>query len=233
MRMTESYYFTGDRYADAILTKLVDYLEKIGYTIDKGKGSFEKFYDDANLEKFVEFVFDEFPMTVDTPNTDFDVEWSWNEFLDSKDGKIAREWIEDNPKEIDSAYFLDDLDKAFIAETVADVKLVVNEFCTKNEYGKKLSKKDKQCLIDTINDADIGEFENGYTWGADEFTYILMTDHDGEHEYKDINDALKRYTKYAQEGQLIASWIADYNDNDVFVLYGVDLEEIAKKALEL
>ena len=124
MRMTESYYFTGDRYADAILTKLVDYLEKIGYTIDKGKGSFEKFYDDANLEKFVEFVFDEFPMTVDTPNTDFDVEWSWNEFLDSKDGKIAREWIEDNPKEIDSAYFLDDLDKAFIAETVADVKLM-------------------------------------------------------------------------------------------------------------
>ena len=227
MRLTESNYFTGDRYADSILTKLTDYLEDLGYVIT----DYETFYDSADLEKFVGFVFDEFPMTVDTPNADYDVKWSWEEFLDSKEGKSAKQWIEDNPKEIDSAYFYDDLDKATIAETMDFIEKPIEEFCKSNSIGKQLSKKDKQCLIDTISNAEIGEFENGYTWGADEYTKIIMTDHDGEHDYYAIAKEMNNRSKYAKDGMLIDTWYAYYNDVEVLVLYGIDLEELAKKAI--
>lgn len=225
--ITERYTVTGDRYADQILTLLIEYVEdKYSMSIDK----FDPFYNGCNLEKFVEFVYENFPMTVDTPNAEYDVEWAWEEFINSKDGKVAKEWISDNAV-IDSSYFLDDLDKATIAETQDFVKEAVDEFCSKNPIGKKLSAKDKKVLITTVEEADIGEFTNGYKWSADEFTEIIMTDHDGEHEYKDISKGESEYLKYARDGKLVASWITEFKDEEVAVLYAVDLEEIAKNAL--
>lgn len=223
----ERYTVTGDRYADQILTLLIEYVEdKYAMSIDK----FDPFYNGCDLDKFVELVYEEFPMTVDTPNAEYDVEWAWEKFINSKDGKKAVEWIADN-EVIDSAYFLDDLDKATIAETQDFVEEAVDEFCSKNAVGKKLSKADKKILIDTIKDADIGKFTNGYSWSADEFTAIEMTDHDGEHNYNDIRKGENDYLKYAKDGLLVASWITDFKDEEVAVLYSVDLEEIAKNAL--
>lgn len=227
MKLNERYTVTGDRYADQILTQLIEYVEdKYSMSIDK----FDPFYYGCNLEKFVEFVFDEFPMTVDTPNAEYDVEWAWNEFLNSKEGKVAEEWISENAV-IDSAYFYDDLDKATIAETMDFIEKPIEEFAKNNSVGKKLSKKDVQCLIDTISEAEIGEFENGYTWSADEFDEILMTDHDGEHNYDDIRKEMNNYMKYAKDGKLLATWYTDFKNEEVLVLYCINLEELAKIAL--
>lgn len=234
MRLNERYYFTGDRYADAILTQLLDYLEKEKniHINEFEKGAFAKWYDEANLEKFVELVYDEFPLTMDTPNVDYDVEWSWNEFLDSKEGKQAKEWLENYSPVYENGLFLEILDKETIAETMDFITKPVEEFCKNNPIGKKLSKKDKDCIIETIREAEIGEFENGYTWGADEFTNIEMTDHDGEHNYSDVRNEMDKYMKYAKDGKLLATWYTDwFDDTEVFVLYSIDLEELAKNAL--
>ena len=226
-------FFTGDEYADYILTKLIYWLEDHEniYLNEFEKGVYVKFYDEANLEKFVELVFDAYPLAVDTPNIDYDIEWCWNEFLHSSAGRYAKAWLEDYSPIIESAYFLDDLDKPTIAETMDFIERPMEEFFTKNPIGKKLSKHDKQVMINAIENADIGEFNNGYTWGADEFTEIIMTDHDGEHDYNAIRKEKNDYMKYAKDGKLISTWYADFNGEEVLVLYSVDLEEIGKNAL--
>ena len=132
-------FFTGDEYADYILTKLIYWLEDHEniYLNEFEKGVYVKFYDEANLEKFVELVFDAYPLAVDTPNIDYDIEWCWNEFLHSSAGRYAKAWLENYSPIIESAYFLDDLDKPTIAETMDFIERPMEEFFTKNPIGKK------------------------------------------------------------------------------------------------
>ena len=227
MKLSENYIITGERYADAVLSKLIGFIEsKYNISIDK----FDPFYYGCNLEKYVELVYREFPLCMDTPNCPYDVEYCWNEFLNSKYGKSAEQWIKEHTF-IDSAYFYDDLDKETIAETMDFVKDWVKEFASKNPIGKKLSSADVKCIIDTINNAEIGTFENGYAWGADEFVEIIMNDHDGSHNYNDVMKEENKFNKYIKEGKLLGEWFTSFNDEEVVVLYCIDLESLAKHAL--
>ena len=215
MKIIESRnYFTGDRYADQILTVLTNYLEdKQNIIID----DYEVFYDEAGLEKYVEFIFNEFPLSVDTPNFEYDAEWAWNAFLETKAGQKALEWIENYSPVIKSIYLLDELDDNVIADT--------------NPLGKKLKVSDRKEIVKAL-EGEMGEFKNGYTWNPSEYVSILMSNHDGEHTYEDIRKEMNNYKKYAQNGELIGTWYTDYNDVEVLVLYSIDLEEIAKLALQ-
>ena len=227
----DNIFFTGDSYADQILTKLVYWLEdNTDIQLNEfEKGVYVKFYDECNLEKFVELVFDEYPLAVDTPNFDYDIEYCWNEFI--RKDRQAKEWVENFTPVIESSTFLDDLDAPTIAETIDGCEYVIDEFCSKNPIGKKLKAHDKKVMVDTIDNAEIGEFSNGYTWSADEFTDIVMTDYDGEHNRSDVFKEMNNYLKYAKNGKLVQTWVTDYEDFEVCVLYSIDLEEIAKNAL--
>ena len=178
MRLKERYTITGDRYADQILTYLIDFLEKkYKISIDK----FDPFYEECNLEKFVEFVFDEFPMTVNTPNAEYDVEWAWEEFINSKDGRNAEEWVEKQTETYETAIINEYLDNDLIAETLSDLGDIGKTF---KEYfkicndAKELSVKDKNEIIVAFKEGVLGELSNGFTFNPSEYCDVVCAIND-------------------------------------------------------
>lgn len=223
--------FTGDRYVDTVITNLMEWLSDNGKISDE---DYWKFYDENDLSKYVEIVFEEFPITVDTPNAYYDVKYCWNKFIDTREGRGADDWLDEYNPVVDSAYLLDDLNNDVISDLLDryTIETAVEEFCKSNPYGKKLSKKDRQTIVDAISDADVGEFENGYSFTASEFAGIEMTDHDGEHTYADVSNADLRFRQYAKDGKLTGTWFTDsYKDTSIYALIFIDLEELAKKAM--
>lgn len=178
MRMSERYIVTGDRYADQILTYLIDFLEKkYKISIDK----FDSFYEECNLEKFVELIFNEFPMTVYTPNAEYDVEWAWEEFINSKDGRNAEEWVEKQTETYETAIINEYLDNDLIAETLGDLGDIGKTF---KEYfkicddAKELSVKDKNEIIVAFKEGVLGELSNGFTFNPSEYCDVVCAIND-------------------------------------------------------
>jgi hypothetical protein len=227
------YKFTNDDYINQVLNYWLEwYNEKNHIDFAPSDEQLDEMFLELGFDELAEIIFTEFPLCADTPNCDFDAEYCWNEFLRTEKGKKAAEWLEEHHT-IDSEYFLDELDKSVIAETVVDTENIIDTFCKNNPYGKQMSEADRKVLIDAIENGEIGEFENGKAFGADEYAYIEMTNYDGEHNYEDLRREENKYLDYAaKKGKLIGSWITDYNDIEVYVLYSVDLEDIAKLSLK-
>ena len=223
--------FTGDRYVDTVITNLMEYLQNNDKLSDE---DFWKFYEENDLSRYVEIVFEEFPITIDTPNAYYDVEYCLDKFFDTKEGSRVEDWLDEYNPVVDSAYLLDNLDDAVISDTLVSrdsVAYALDEFCKNNSYGKKLSEKDKQTIIDAVYDGELGEFENGYAFTPSEFVGIEMTDHDGEHTSADVSRGDARFKQYARDGKLTGTWFTDYNNIEIYALWFIDLEELAKKAL--
>lgn len=201
MRMTEQYLVTGDRYADNVLTQLIDYLEKkYNISIDK----FDPFYYGCNLEKYVEFVFSEFPLTVDTPNVDYDVEWSWNEFLDSKDGKDAEKWIDEQTEKYEVSIINEYLDNDLIAESLDkdDIDKIIL-YLTQNAEAKSLSKKDKAEIVTAFNEGVTTKLSNGFSFNPSEYCDVVCAINDeDESTEEDLKRVMKSEQKEFQRGNI-------------------------------
>ena len=178
MRMTERYIITSERYADAVLTQLIEYLEKeYNISIDE----FDPFYEECNLEKFVELVFDEFPITIDTPNAEYDVEYCWNEFINSKDGRNAEDWITLQSQTYEISIIGEYLDNNLIAESVEDELGWFDEYFKINKDAKQLSKKDRDKIIEGFREGVVTTLSNGFCFNPDEYVEVVcaVNDEDG------------------------------------------------------
>ena len=202
MRMMENYIITGDRYVDAVISRLIDYLEKkYNISIDK----FDPFYEGCNLEKYVEFVFSEFPLTVDTPNIDYDVEWAWNEFIDSRDGKNAQDWIDNQTEKYEVSIINEYLDNDLIAESLDkdDIDNIMY-YLAQNAEGKTLTKKDKAEIVTAFNEGVIGELSNGFSFNPSEYCDVVCAINDeDESTEEDLKRVMKSEQKEFQRGNIL------------------------------
>lgn len=204
MKITERYIVTGDRYADQVLTQLIEFLEKkYNISIDK----FDPFYDDCNLEKFIEFVFDEFPMTIDTPNAEYDVEWAWEEFINSKDGRNAEDWINKQTEKYEVAIINEYLDDDLIAETLSDLGDIGKTF---KEYfkicddAKQLSPKDKNEIIIAFKEGVMGELSNGFSFNPSEYCDVVCAINDeDESTEEDLFKTMKSASTEFKRGNIL------------------------------
>jgi len=212
MRMMENYVVTGDRYADAVITKLIDYLEEKYdmLSIDK----FDPFYYECNIEKYVELVYEEFPICADTPNCPYDVEWCWEKFLGTKDGRKAEKWIEENTTKYDISVINEYLDNDLIAETLSDLGDIGESF--KNYYkidedSKQLSKKDKDEIALAFNEGVIGKLSNGFSFSPSEYCEVVcaINDEDGNTD-DDLRYKLDSWYKELKRGNILVR-TATYN----------------------
>lgn len=204
MRMIERYIITGDRYADQVLTYLIEFLEKkYNISIDE----FDPFYEECNLEKFVELVFNEFPVTMDTPNAEYDVEYCWEEFINSKDGRNAEEWVEKQTETYETAIINEYLDDDLIAETLSDLGDIGKTF---KEYfkicddAKELSVKDKNEIIVAFKEGVLGELSNGFTFNPSEYCDVVCAINDeDESTEEDLFRTMKGASTEFKRGNIL------------------------------
>ena len=202
MRMMENYIITGDRYADAVISRLIDYLEKkYSISIDK----FDPFYYGCNLEKYVEFVFSQFPLTVDTPNVGYDVEWSWNEFIDSKEGRNAQNWIDNQTEKYEISIINEYLDDDLIAESLdKDDSDNIMLYLTQNAEAKSLSKKDKSEIVTSFNEGVTTKLSNGFCFNPSEYCDVVCAINDeDESTEEDLKHIMKSEQKEFQRGNIL------------------------------
>lgn len=206
MRMTERYVVTGDRYADQVLTYLIEFLEKkYNISIDE----FDPFYEECNLEKFIEFVFNEFPMTVDTPNAEYDVEWAWEEFINSKDGRNAEDWINKQTEKYEVAIINEYLDNDLIAESLDkdDIDNIML-YLTQNAEAKSLNKKDKVEIVTAFNEGVTTKLSNGFSFNPSEYCDVVCAINDeDESTEEDLKRVMKSEQKEFQRGNILVRTI--------------------------
>lgn len=231
------YTFSGDRKTDWVLSYWLDWWNKENNKeFDPTDEQLDEMFLDFGFDKLAEIIFTEFPITAELSGQDFDAEYCWNEFLRTREGQKAEEWLEEvtDPANvvIDSAYLLEDLDDDLIAEsTYGNQMNDLDEFFKNHPEGKKMSQKDKKVLATAISDGEVGEFKNGYTFTPSEFVDIEMTDHDGENDFNSLTKMYKESTKWAVKGgKLLYRVDMNYNDIDVDVIFSINLNSLASYA---
>lgn len=230
--------FTGDRTTDRIMSIWYEqYCDErhCDRVVEEFSGKeLDKLMYEIGMEDFVSYVLEEFPEMVNVGYT-YDAKDTWKKFVrDTKVGYDVEEALEEflGSYLIENAIIAEYVDKDWISENYEDGDLEF--FFTKNPIGKKMYAKDKKALIDAFVDG-IGTFQNGYSFGADDFDWVIMSENDDEgHVYDDIkkymnSNSLSKNPKYwTVEGIVWNSRL--YDGKEIHCIVQVDLEEIAKHA---
>lgn len=171
--------WTMDRYENAVLNKWLDFmLSDNKYASLSGDLADDDIQNllDAGLDKFVDYVFEEFPMCKDTPNCDYDVAWCWDNFKTSsrsaeKIGDIIDQYIQNN----------------FNAENATDGEIdwtVVSDGYDPDETAEwlrtfKLTSKETNYILDSFEDGEATDNNEpiSYYYASVGFTHEEANEH--------------------------------------------------------
>lgn len=235
--------WTGDRYIDHALNlwatwygdkyKLTDVLD------DLTDVQMDEIYYDG-LDKFVEFVFENFPLCSDTPNCDYDVPSTWELFKDESKANYnfteeLVQYLNDLVK-VDNSVVMEYIDDDLICECYSGSDKL-DDFFKKNKIGKQLSAKDRKAFKTAFEEGVCVGFENGYSWCPSEFADVVMSFNDDEgHTVKDLHDYVNKHKndddKFVCDCEIYNSRLSNmFGGQDIYTCWQINFEDIAYHAL--